>query len=128
MDSKAKTFFTKLAPYLAGAGDVLVNADTNDGGPDDFAGHMLLYAADVIAAVLENADLPPLPEQLFQTPIGKISGVALITLQVASASLTVAQFQLTGKAAQIFRYINQVLRALVAGRPAPDPPVALLPA
>lgn len=125
MDSKAKAFFQKLAPYLAGAGDVLVNADQNEAGPDDFAGHILLYGADVVTSVLDSADLPPLPDELSKPITGKISGVALITLQVASAALTVAQFQLTGKAAQAFRYINQVLRALVAGKPAPEPPAAL---
>lgn len=115
----AKTFFKKFAPYLAGVGHSLVNFDSNDMGGDDIAGNWLLYGADVIRAVSDNTDLPPLPAQVRGV---KLNGIAAGALTTVSAVLGVAEFQLTGKFAAALRYINQGISALIAGRPLPPVP------
>jgi hypothetical protein len=128
MDAKIGKFFIFVAPYLAGAGNVLVNLDPDEQGTDDFVGNLLLYGSDVISAVMNGEDLPPLPSFANQVISGRISGPALITLQVVSAALAIAQFQVAmvnPKAGIVFRYINQVVRALVAGQTPPAIPPAL---
>jgi len=118
-------FFSAIAPYLAATGDALVNLDENKSGADDFAGELLIYAADVITAVSNQSDLPDLPEVLAAGTLDRITGYSRVSLIVISSILTVAQFQVTGKAATALRYANQAIRLLLAGRPVPPAPAEL---
>lgn len=111
-----------LAPYLGATGTALVNLDENTTGADDFGGELLLYAAEVIAAVSVGEDIPPFPDALKHGISEKISGVARVSLIVANSILTVAQFQVSGTAAKALKYINQAIRQLLAGQPVPAPP------
>lgn len=115
-----------LAPYLGATGTALVNLDENKTGADDFAGELLIYAAETIAAIQAGDDLPAFPDGLKKGVSDKISGVARASLIVASSVLAVAQFQFSGKAAQVLKYINQALRNLLAGEPVPAAPKAVL--
>lgn len=112
--------FNTLAPYLGATGDALINVDENTTGADDFAGQLLLYAAEVIAAVNEDESLPELPQVLKNGVTDKISGIARVSLIVASSILTVAQFQTTGDAAKALKYVNQAIRLLLSGAPVPQ--------
>lgn len=107
--------FQSLAPYLGATGTALLNLDENTTGADDFAGELLLYAADVIAAVDGDGDIPEFPEILKKGVSDKISGVARVSLIVSSSILTVAQFQVTGAAAKALKYVNQAIRNLLSG-------------
>lgn len=122
-------FFEKLAPYLAGTGASLVNLDENGTGPDDVAGEILLYAAQVVLAVTSGAtELPPLPPILSDSVAGKISGPARTAIIVATGPLTVAEFQLAAskpRFAKALGYVRQVLTALAAGKPVPAAPPSL---
>jgi hypothetical protein len=118
----SEKFFTQIAPYLGAAGNELVNFDENTTGADDFAGELLVYTAEVIAAIAEGEDLPPFPDKLAQGTQDKISGAAKITLRIASATLTIAQFQVSGKAATVLKYVNAALRNLLAGKPVSPQP------
>lgn len=106
---------TNLAPYLGAAGNELLNFDENTTGADDFAGALLVYVAEVIAAIAEDADLPEFPAALRQGTTDKISSASKLTLRVASSALTIAQFQVGGRASTILKYVNQALRNLLAG-------------
>lgn len=123
-------FFEFLAPYLAGAGTALVNADIDETGADDFAGNLLVWGAEVIAAVITDEDLPPFPEALLDEdgePVffGSLSPAGRTTIAVVSSVLSVGYIQLmiSGKsnAARTFKYINQALNALVSGKAVPAP-------
>jgi hypothetical protein len=105
-----------LPLFLAAAGNELVNADENESGADDWAGQFLLYAGEVIAAIQNDEDIPALPELIAKGTSEKISGAPKIVLRLASGTLTVAQIRAKGKAAATLRYINQVIRALLAGK------------
>lgn len=118
-------FFNKLAPYLAGTGNTLVNLDENEIGADDVAGHLLIYAADVIASVSNNEDLPALPDIVSQSIGGKLSGPARTAIILASGPISIAQFQLAAshpKASKALKYVAQVLNAIAAGKPVPTAP------
>jgi hypothetical protein len=118
-------FFERVAPYLAGAGSVLVGMDEDTRGPDDFAGELLIYSSEVIASVGNDQDLPPFPDALSNSVSGRITGVARITLMTVSSVLSIAQFQVNGRAAAILKYVNQALRALLAGATPPTPPASV---
>ncbi len=105
-----------LPLFLAAAGNELVNADENESGADDWAGQFLLYAGEAIAAIQNSEDIPALPEMIAKGTTEKISGAPKIVLRLASGTLTVAQIRAKGKAAATLRYINQVIRALLAGK------------
>jgi len=127
--SKLPGILQNLVPYLAAAGTVLVGADENNTGADDYAGHILAYAADVLTSVLTGGDIPPLPDELAAGVSGKITGTARIALLGASAGLAIAQMQLAfshPKAGTAMRYINQVVMALLAGKSIPAAPASLL--
>lgn len=109
--------FVQIAPFLAAAGNELINADENESGADDFAGQLLVYSAEVSAAIVSGEDIPPLPEIIARGTSDRITGAPKIVLRIASSALTIAQFKLTGKAATALKYINQAIRALLAGRP-----------
>lgn len=115
----------QLAPYLGATGTTLVNLDENKSGADDFAGELLIYAADVISAVSGKGDLPPFPDVIANGVTEKITGVARVSLIVAISVLSIAQFQVTGKAAQVLKYVNQSLRLLLAGQPVLTAPAAV---
>lgn len=115
-----------LAPYLGASGNALVNLDENTTGADDFSGELLIYAGDVIASVAADEDLPLFPDTLKKGVTDKITGAARVTLTVASSVLPIAQFQVTGKARAALKYINQVIRLLLAGQPIPTPPAAVI--
>lgn len=125
----ATNFFAKLAPYLAGTGATLINLDENESGPDDIAGQIILYAAEVISLVEGGSeDLPPLPDILRDSIAGRISGAARTTIIVITGPLTVARFQLMATKPRLARalgYVSQVLAALSANRPLPPAPAEL---
>ena len=113
------SFFEKLAPYLGASGTALVGLDEGSTGPDDFAGEILIYASEVIAAIRDGAELPPLPDVLRTGATGRISGEIRAILVVAGSLLMIAQFQVSGAAAQALKYVNQVIRMLLSGQPVP---------
>ena len=115
-----------IAPYLAATGDALVNLDENKTGADDFAGQLLIYSADVMMSFYGDGDLPDFPEILKKGVTEKISGVARVSLIVASSILSLAQFQFTGRAAKILKYTVQAIRLLLAGEKVPTPPADTL--
>jgi hypothetical protein len=117
--------FDAVFPYLGLAGQTLIDLDANKTGADDLAGELLVYAAEVGAAVETGDDLPEFPEILKQGTADKISGVSLATLRVANALLGFARFQVSGRAAAILKYITQALSQLLAGQPVSAPPPAL---
>lgn len=115
-----------LAPYLGATGTALIGLDENQTGADDLAGELLVYSAEVIGAVVNDEDLPPFPDSLKNGIADKISGAARASLIVANSVLAIARFQFGGKAGQILKYVNQALNNLLAGKPVPVPPSALL--
>src|SRR5215475_3454936 len=112
-----------IAPYLGLVGRSLVNIDANTSGADDFAGQLLLYAASVIVAVDHGEDLPALPDVLQHGVADKITGVSRASLMIADSVLEYIEFQVSGKAATILRYITEAISQLLAGQTVPPPPV-----
>jgi hypothetical protein len=106
-----------FVPYLGAVGQALVDLDENKTGADDFAGALLVYAAEVISAVLNDEDLPEFPEILKAGTSDKISGVSRAILIVANSALTIARFQVSGIAAKVLKYISQAVSQLLAGQP-----------
>lgn len=125
----ANNFFTTLAPYLAGVGVSLLTLDENETGPDDVAGSVLLYAAEVIGAVEAGGEeLPPLPPILADGIGGKINGATRTAIILVSGPLAIAQFQLAAskpRLAKALGYVRQVLQAIAANRQVPQPPADL---
>lgn len=117
--------FRTLSPYLGATGQALIDLDADKNGADDFAGALLVYVAEVIGAVSEGGDLPPFPEALKAGTTDKIKGGFKATLIIANSALTVARFQMTGKAAAILKYVTQTISQLIAGQPVPSAPAAL---
>ncbi|HKX26933.1 MAG TPA: hypothetical protein VJ302_04490 [Blastocatellia bacterium] len=111
-----------VAPYLGATGTALTNLDENKTGADDFAGELLIYAGEVIAAVAAEEEIPTLPDALRAGTGDRISGVARVSLIVANSILTIVQFQVAGNAGKILKYINQAIRNLLAGVPVPPAP------
>lgn len=52
------------AEYLQQFGFVLVSLDADNSGLDDRIGITLIYGAEILRAVLDGGDLPPVPDQL----------------------------------------------------------------
>ena len=115
-----------FASYLAATGQALIDLDEDRQGWEDFVGALLVYAGEVIIAVLAGEDLPPLPDILRNGATEKITGAFRATLIVINATLTVARFQFAGKAGAALRYVSQAISQLLAGAPVPTPPTALL--
>lgn len=119
-------FFLKLAPYLAATGQSLINLDENQTGPDDVAGTVIGYAAEVIVSVNNgDADLPAFPDVIVGAVAGKISGPARTAIIIATPLLTIAEFQLAvshPKASKALHYVVQVLNALSANKAVPAAP------
>jgi len=59
-----KTLLTFLLPMLEMAGIEYKNRDENDTGKDDAIGASLVYAAQLLKAILTGKDLPKAPEVL----------------------------------------------------------------
>lgn len=102
---------------LGVTGQTLIDLDVNKTGADDLAGELLVYAAEVGAAVTAGVDLPEFPEILKKGTTEKISGVTLVSLKVANSLLAFVRFTVPGKAGQILKYINQGITQLIAGQP-----------
>jgi hypothetical protein len=121
------SILSNVGPYLGVVGNELANLDENTSGADDFAGQLLLYAADVIAVIDEGVDdLPPFPDALKVNVSDKITGPGKMALRIASSVLMLAQFQVTGKGALALRYIAQAVRNLLSGTLPPVPPRPIL--
>lgn len=116
---------TALAPYFGATGQALIDLDEDKTGAEDFAGALLVYAAEVIGSVSSGEDLPPLPDALRHGTTEKIKGGFRASLIVANSVLTVARFQFRGKAATALKYITQAISQLLAGQVVPTPPTAL---
>src|SRR3972149_891128 len=101
--------FQTIAPYLGAVGNELVNLDEDIEGADDYAGQVLIYVAEVGAAIQAGEDIPEIPELISKGVTGKINAGLKATLRIASAALTIAQFQVSGKAQTVLKYLNQVL-------------------
>lgn len=114
--------FAEIAPYLGAVGNELINLDEDLVGADDFAGNLLIYIAEVGTAIQIGKDLPEIPEILKAGTVEKASSGVRALLRIVSTVLIVAQFQVSGKAYEILKYLNQVLRLLIARREVP--PVA----
>lgn len=108
-------------PYLGATGQALIDLDENKSGADDFAGALLVYAADVISAVLADDELPELPDVLKTGVADKITGVSRAVLIVANSALTIARFQVSGRAAKALKYVSEAVSQLLAGQPVPAP-------
>jgi hypothetical protein len=117
--------FQAIAPYLGATGQALIDLDENKTGAEDFAGALLVYAAEVIGAVGDGSDLPEFPDILKAGTTEKIKGGFRASLIVANSVLAVARFQVGGKAGQLLRYVNQAISQLLAGQPVPAAPAAL---
>lgn len=115
-----------LAPYFGAIGQALIDLDADKAGADDFAGGLLVYVADVIQSVSEGADLPPLPDVLQKGTADKINGPFKAVLIVANSVLTIARFQVRGKAATALRYVVDAISKLISGQVVPPAPKALL--
>lgn len=113
---------TSIAPYLAGVGTMLISIDEDQTGADDFAGQLLLYLSTAITDIGEGGALPPLPDAIKTGLTGKISSTARVILMIPATVLAIAQFQVTGTLAKVFRYISQALSLLLAGQSVPPPP------
>ena len=53
--------FQSIAPYLGAVGNELVNLDEDIEGADDYAGQVLIYVAEVGAAIQAGEDIPEIP-------------------------------------------------------------------
>jgi len=106
-----------IAPYLGATGQALVDLDEDKNGAEDFAGALLVYVAEVIGAVVADGDLPEFPEVLKNGTTDKISGAFRATLIVVNSVLTLARFQVSGRAATILKYASQALSQLLARQP-----------
>lgn len=115
-----------LAPYFGATGQALIDLDEDKTGAEDFAGALLVYAAEVIVAVASGDDLPPLPEALHQGTTEKIRGGFRATLIVINSVLTIARFQVSGRARTALNYVSQAISLLLAGQMVPTPPTALI--
>ncbi len=114
-----------IVPYLGAIGQTLIDLDADKVGADDFAGALLVYAADVCVAVENNGDLPAFPDALRHGTTDKIKGAFKATLIVANSVLTVARFQVHGKAAVALKYVVEAISQLIAGQPVNPAPSSL---
>jgi hypothetical protein len=118
--SKTLKIMENLTPWLDTSSTILSGLDANDIGPDDFAAYLLDYASQVLTSVLTGDDIPALPDALAAGVTGKLSDGLRYSLMGASAGVALLQMQLAfshPKAAIALKYINQSIKALVAGRP-----------
>ena len=116
--------FKNIAPWLGAIGQELIDLDENKTGAEDFAGALLVYAAEAVGAIEAGTDLPEIPEILKAGTGDKITGAFRATLKVANGVLAFARFQFGGEAGQILKYINQSISQLLAGQPVPAMPAA----
>lgn len=114
-----------IAPYLAATGDALLNLDENTSGADDFAGALLVYVGATLAAVANDEELPEFPDELKGGISDRITGAARVSLILASSILSIAQFQVSGKAGKAIKYAVQAIRQLLAGKAVPIPPAEI---
>lgn len=118
--------FEDIAPFLGVTGQSLIDLDENKEGADDFAGELLIYAADVGTAIAANGELPPLPAIIAEGTSQKISGTLKSVLRGASPVIMYASFTVKGSAAIALRYVAQAFSYLIAGQPIPPAPASLL--
>lgn len=118
-------YLQRLAPYLSGAGNTLINLDADEVGPDDLIGHLLIFSGDVIVAAQTGGELPPLPEALTAPISGRISNETRIAFLLASGGLATAQIQLAytkPRFSMALRFATQAINAILAGRAVPTLP------
>lgn len=115
-----------IAPYLGATGQALLDLDEGKEGADDFAGALLVYAADVINADLADDELPEIPEILKAGTQAKIKGAFRASLIVANSVLTIARFQTSGQTAKVLKYVSQTLSQLLAGKAVSRPPEGIV--
>ena len=118
--------FQDLAPYFGAVGQSLIDLDADKLGADDFAGSLLIYVAEVVQAVGEGADLPTFPDELKAGTTDRVSGAFKAVLIVTNSLLTVARFQVRGKAAVILKYVTQTISQLISGNPVPPAPATVV--
>ncbi|MGE0131907.1 MAG: hypothetical protein AB7U82_27805 [Blastocatellales bacterium] len=116
-------FLQKLAISLAITGEGLTSLDADNVGADDTAGALLVYGAEVLAAVSNDENLPPSP--VLQVVTDNLSGKALTTIKLARVGLTAASVFLSfqdRRAATAIKYVRQALDALANGQAFPTAP------
>lgn len=59
-----KTFVLMIVPMLRSAGEAKKAEDSNSTGKDDLIGASLIYAADLLEAVVLNKLIPKAPKEL----------------------------------------------------------------
>jgi len=59
-----KTILTWVLPMVKAAGEAKKAEDANDTGRDDAIGVSLVYAADLLTAIINNKELPKAPDVL----------------------------------------------------------------
>lgn len=114
-----------IAAIFSTTGNTLVNLDENTTGADDFSGELLIYTGDVISAIKNAEDLPELPDIITKGVTDKISGAARVSLIMASAWLPFIQAASPAKYRTALKYLGQVLRQLLAGKPVPPMPAEI---
>lgn len=125
---KLQSVLENLQPSLHTGGLILLSADANDVGPDDIAGNLMIYGASVIDCALHGGEFPALPEAVTAQIVGKISGTGrwvLIGSMIGIGALQGQLAKVNPKAATAFRYINQVLTALLTTGVVPVAPALL---
>lgn len=128
LSEKLERILEATRSSLKSAGLLLVSRDPNDTGGDDTAGNLLLWGARVIDSVLWGEELPPLPKKFTTGLVGRISGNAQYAVLGLLFGLGILQGNLrkTNRiAAAAFRYIEEVLTALLTTGVVPEPPEAI---
>lgn len=111
-----------IGAILSTSGITLANIDENTTGGDDYAGNLLIYAGDLITAIHNNEDLPPLPDAILNGAQTKITGAARVSLTVAASLLPFLMVGAPSKFRTAIRYLQQALQQLLAGRDVPSIP------
>ncbi len=130
MMPKSRRILQDLSVTLSGAGALLIGYDMDEKGTDDWTGHLLEYSGEAIETILSDRELPPLPEFLSYGLDGKLGMQGKYALLSIKIGIGFAQNQLIGhpKVEATFKYINKAINCLLAGRPVPAAPPALVSA
>jgi len=111
-----------IGAMLSASGVTLSNLDENTSGGDDYAGALLTYTGDVIAAIHAGEELPPLPEIISNGIQAKITGAARVSLMLAASMLPFLMLGTPSKFKTALRYLSLAIQQLLAGKAVPPVP------
>lgn len=111
-----------VAAIFQSSGVMLANIDENTTGGDDYAATLLIYAGDVIGAIHQGEDLPPLPDIIANGVQAKITGAARVSLSLAASWIPFLTMGSPSKYKTALRYLQQAVQQLLAGKPVPPVP------